>query len=267
MLPYYEKKGTDIHLRNSKALGCAKHLHDHIELAIMLKGRTMAYADDKGGVLCEGHAFIAFPNQVHYFSDDFGAFDNVLFIFPSNKIPAFNKIFSKKIPAQPIVQINLEKIFPIISIALNAKIDNSPYSDTIIENCLSIILAHIFENMKLQNVTKRNINAIQSILLYCSEHYNEDITLEKIAENTHMSKYYISHIFSKEIGISMPEYINSLRIRDAESLLEQGELSITEVAFAVGFNSLRSFNRHFFAQTGKTPRQVKEHDKSTVNNS
>lgn len=262
MLPFYEKKGTDIHLRKSKCLGCAKHLHDHIELAIMLKGRTMAFADDKGGILCESHAFISFPNQVHYFADDFGDFDDVLFIFPPNRIPSFNKIFSKKIPLQPIVKIDLEKLLPVINIALDALDNKGIYHEIIIENCLSVILAHIFENIELEDVKKRNISAIQSILLYCSEHYNEDITLERIAENTHMSKYYISHIFSKEIGISMPEYINTLRIRDAEIMLQKGELSITEVAFAVGFNSLRSFNRHFFAQTGKTPRQIRNADKN-----
>lgn len=262
MLPFYEKKGTDIHFRKSKNLGCAKHLHDHIELAVILKGRTMAFADEKGGVLCEGHAFISFPNQVHYFADEFGDFENVLFIFPPNKLPAFNKIFSKKLPLQPIVEIDLGQILPIINIALAAQSKKSHYHETVIENCLSIILAHIFEKMTLVDVKKRNISAIQSILLYCGEHYNDDITLEKIAENTHMSKYYISHIFSKEIGISMPEYINTLRIRDAESLLKQGEMSITEVAFAVGFNSLRSFNRHFFAQTGKTPRQMRNADKN-----
>lgn len=262
MLPYYEKKGTDIHLRKSKLLGCAKHLHNHIELAIVLKGRTMAFADDKGGVLCESHAFIAFPNQVHYFADDFGDFDHVLFIFPANKIASFNKIFSKKTPVQPIVKIDLEKILPIINIALEAQDKKGKYYETVVENSLSIILAHIFEKMELEDVKKRNMSAIQSILIYCSEHYNEDITLAKIAENTHMSKYYISHIFSKEIGISMSEYINTLRIRDAEILLQKGEMSITDVAFAVGFNSLRSFNRHFFAQTGKTPRQTKNSDKN-----
>ena len=95
MLPFYEKKGTDIHLRKNNHLGCAKHLHSHIELAIILKGRTVAFADDKGGVLCEGHAFISFPNQVHYFTDEFGELDHVLFIFPPNRIPVFNKFFQK----------------------------------------------------------------------------------------------------------------------------------------------------------------------------
>lgn len=262
MLPFYEKKGNDIYLRKNNILTCAKHLHGNVELTVMLSGRTRAFADDKGGILCEGHAFISFPNQVHYFSDDFGKLEHIIFIFPSNKIPAFNKIFSKKLPVQPIVQIDLEKILPVINIALEAQQRKSAYYETIIQNCLSIILAHIFERIELKDVKKRNASAIQSILLYCSEHYNEDISLEKIAENTHMSKYYISHIFSKEIGISMSEYINTLRIRDAEILLKQGEMSITEVAFAVGFNSLRSFNRHFFAQTGRTPRQTKSADKN-----
>lgn len=263
MLPYYEKKGNDIHIRKTTRIGCAKHLHGSVELAIMLNGRTMAYADAKGGILCEGHAFISFPNQVHYFNDAFGNSDHVLMIFPPNKIPAFNKIFSKKLPVNPIIPINSEEILPVINTALQTLKSDSPFAETVKESCLAIILAHIFEKAQLEPVTQRNTSAIQSILLYCSEHYNEDITLEKIAENTHMSKYYISHIFSKEIGISMPEYINTLRIRDAETLLKKGDMSITDVAFAVGFNSLRSFNRHFYALTGKTPRQVKVHDKTT----
>ena len=265
MLPYYEKKGTDMHLRKSTRLDCEKHLHNHIELAIITNGRTKAYADSKGGILCEGHAFIAFPNQVHYFKDEFGALDNVLFIFPPNKIPAFSKIFSKSLPKEPIIPIDLEQILPVINIALNALRNKSTYSETIIENCLGIILAHIFENSELEPVKERNISAIQSILLYCSEHYTEEITLEKIAENTHMSKYYISHIFGKEIGTSLPEYINTMRIRDAEILLKNREMSITDIAFAVGFNSLRSFNRHFFAQTGKTPRQARDTDEEFQN--
>ena len=72
-----------------------------------------------------------------------------------------------------------------------------------------------------------------------------------------MNKYYISHVFNKEIGISLPEYLNTLRIRDATMLLKEGDMSITDIAFAVGFNTLRSFNRRFLDHTGKTPKQVK----------
>ena len=63
--------------------------------------------------------------------------------------------------------------------------------------------------------------------------------------------------FNKEIGISLPEYLNTLRIRDAIMLLKEGTMSITDIAFAVGFNTLRSFNRRFLEHTGKTPKQVK----------
>ena len=77
-----------------------------------------------------------------------------------------------------------------------------------------------------------------------------------------MNKYYISHVFNKEIGISLPEYLNTLRIRDAIMLLKEGTMSITDIAFAVGFNTLRSFNRRFLEHTGKTPKQVKNEYKS-----
>jgi len=39
----------------------------------MIKGQTRAYADNKGGILSAGQAFIAFPNQIHYYTDDCGS--------------------------------------------------------------------------------------------------------------------------------------------------------------------------------------------------
>lgn len=258
--PFYEDRGTEVHCRRRKRLRCNKHIHDHVELVVMTKGKATAYIENNPVILEEGNAFIAFPNQIHYFSDDYGEFDSILFIFPSNLFADFSKIFKTKQPSSPIIPIDMDTLLPILQLTLKEKYNPSNYSDTVIKNCLCIILSNIFRTAELVTIEKRNINALQSVLIYCGEHYTEDITLEKIAENTHMSKYYISHLFSKEIGMSFPEYISTMRIRDAEAMLKNSDLSITEVAFAVGFNSLRSFNRHFYAQTGKTPRQIKKQD-------
>ena len=261
MYPFYEDRGTEVHCRRRKRLMCAKHLHDHIEMVVMLHGKATAYFGNESGILEEGNAFIVFPNQVHYFSDDYGEFESVLFIFPSNLISDFYKTFLSSLPKSPFIPLNMDTLLPVLQIAVKEKYNPGEFSDILIKNCLSIILTHVLRNAELEPIDDRHMSAVQAILRYCGEHYTENVTLDNIAQNTHMSKYYISHLFSKEVGISFPEYINTLRIRDAEKMLKSGDSSITEVAFSVGFNSLRSFNRHFYAQTGKTPRQVKSESK------
>ena len=84
------------------------------------------------------------------------------------------------------------------------------------------------------------------------------MTLDDIAANVHINKYHISHIFNREIGISFTDFINAIRVRKSYELIKKGELSITEIAFQVGFSSLRSFNRQFLALSGCTPREYKK---------
>ncbi len=228
----------------------------------MIRGQTRAYADNKGGVLSAGQAFIAFPNQVHYYTDDLGDYYCLIFIFDPKTMPSFYKKFMKYIPNEPIVDFESHKLSSLYHQIL-CEINNPiEYSKNIIENALGVILSYVFRNIDFIEVDKTHLTALQTVLQYCNDHYTENITLDSIAQNIHMNKYYISHVFNKEIGISLPEYINNLRIRDATMLLKEGNMSITDIAFAVGFNTLRSFNRRFLEHTGKTPKQVKNEYKS-----
>lgn len=68
-----------------------------------------------------------------------------------------------------------------------------------------------------------------------------------------MSPVRFGKAFKAYTGKKLGDYINELRVRDAKQLLEAGEMPISEIAFEVGFESLRSFNRVFYKQTGMTP--------------
>ena len=79
----------------------------------------------------------------------------------------------------------------------------------------------------------------------------------------HLNKYYISHIFNERLNISFTDFINSLRIEHACSLLERGA-NITEVALSSGFSSVRTFNRVFLQTLNTTPRDyLKAKESST----
>ena len=96
-------------------------------------------------------------------------------------------------------------------------------------------------------------DSIKNVLTYCSEHYTEPLTLEILSRELHLNKYYISHIFKERMNIGFSDFVNSLRIEHACNLLEKGS-NITDIAFASGFSSIRTFNRVFVQNTGMTPR-------------
>lgn len=253
MRPIYESRKEDLYFNRFTGLTALKHLHPHIELVLMLEGEGEAYADNRGGMLQAGQAFIAFPNQAHHYADNHGPIRGRIFIFSPELYPSFYAAFCEKQPSNPIVPFDADTILPLLHTMEAEHKNHDRYTRSVVEGGLSIILAHLFRRLELTDIDRRNITAMQAILDYCNLNYTSDITLDDVAENVHRSKYYVSHVFSREIGASFPAYINALRVHDAKKLLERGDMSITDVAYAVGFSSLRSFNRCFLSLTGQNP--------------
>ena len=94
--------------------------------------------------------------------------------------------------------------------------------------------------------------------MFCNENYKTEISLEQVAKNLHISKYYISHLLNDKLNISFSEYINSLRVADAVVMLEEGQYGMSEIAERCGFNTLRTFNRAFSMVYNMPPSQYKK---------
>ena len=92
---------------------------------------------------------------------------------------------------------------------------------------------------------------------YINQNYMYEIPLEKIASIAGYSKYHFSRIFKKYNNVSYIQYINSKRIKAAERLLIDPNLSVTEVAMRAGFASLTTFNRAFKKAKNCTPTEFK----------
>ena len=101
-------------------------------------------------------------------------------------------------------------------------------------------------------------NKVDKIIKYICKHYTEDLTLTSIAEQFYISPFYLSKIFKRSTNLSIVEYINSLRIRQAKELLETTSTKIAEIAEIVGFSSSSHFSRTFKLVTGLSPQQYKK---------
>lgn len=95
------------------------------------------------------------------------------------------------------------------------------------------------------------------VMKYINQNYMYEIPLERIASIAGYSKYHFSRIFKKYNNVSYIQYINSKRIKAAERLLIDPNLSVTEVAMRAGFASLTTFNRAFKKAKNCTPTEFK----------
>ncbi len=82
---------------------------------------------------------------------------------------------------------------------------------------------------------------------------NESLSLNEIARKIRVPARQVSAAVNTLQGMNVPKYVNSYRIRDACRLLEETDIPVTEVIFAVGFTTKSNFNREFHRVTGLSP--------------
>lgn len=93
---------------------------------------------------------------------------------------------------------------------------------------------------------------------YIDLHFKESLTLEQLAEEAHMNKFYLSHTFKKEYGISPINYMISKRIEESKYLLAETDLSLSQISQLLGFSSLSYFSQVFRKTQSVPPMEYRQ---------
>jgi transcriptional regulator GlxA family with amidase domain len=97
---------------------------------------------------------------------------------------------------------------------------------------------------------------IHTILQYIHDHLHERLSLELLAKQIHIHPNYFIRFFKEAVGVSPIQYITTLRVDKAKNLLENPELTIREVAEAVGI-PWSHFSKVFHRKTGQSPSEYR----------
>ncbi len=92
------------------------------------------------------------------------------------------------------------------------------------------------------------------LLLYIEEHFRDKMSLDELSHMFGFNKYNLCKLFSRTMGSTFVEYLNLRRISHAERLISMTDMTIADIAFDAGFNSVQYFNRTFLALRGVSPR-------------
>jgi AraC-like DNA-binding protein len=95
--------------------------------------------------------------------------------------------------------------------------------------------------------------AIEQSIATMWSRYNEPLSLDEIADTAILSKFYFSRVFRSMTGTSPGRFLSAIRLCNAKRLLLETPLSVTEIAYMVGYNSLGTFTSRFTRSVGDSP--------------
>lgn len=255
MKAVYENRVSDYYYRSGDKLACGPHLHYHIELVYIKKGGVIAYVDTERYEMKPGDFLFVPPNKIHYFDDIESHVDCHLFIISPDLVPDLKELLCSETILSSVIQNSnqnsrLEWLMSILSDVnslpeLNREIIMRGYLNAFFGELLNMLPQHIYR-------TDDSLS-MKAIIQYCSQNFTRDLSLSVLEEELHLSKYYISHLFSSKLGIRFNDYINSLRISDACRYLRTTSMSVTDIAVTSGFGTLRTFNRAFRKKMNISP--------------
>lgn len=125
------------------------------------------------------------------------------------------------------------------------------------EKCQNILNYILFEIMNMQKFESKNVHVI-NIIKYIDEHITEKLTLRDIADKFHLSSEYTSCIFKKETGKQLMQYINEQKILIAKKIILKEGMSLTELAFHLGYENYDYFSKTFKKYIGVSPNRFRK---------
>ena len=245
------------------------HWHEELQFTCVIKGKLKIRIDGKDYVLKEGEAVFINRNLLHvtteltedgrYISLNFP--DKLLAFFPGSRmeqdyvypytrgyrLPAV--VLEKENDWQNEVLIRLREILQLL------KYDGTEYQIAVkLTSMWMLFIQHIKQDLvKPTRSYIRKQERIQRMLTYIHEHYMEEIHLKEIAMEASVSVGECCRCFQSMVRKTPNQYLLEYRIEKSKELLRGTQMSVTEVAYAVGFNDSSYFIQCFRKHEGVTP--------------
>lgn len=254
--------------------------HNFCELLYVDRGSITVHAENYSGILSDNQMIIHRPDEVHSLACSDGIAPNVIIIGfkclsdelePFSQNPITLSAEHKKMLSE-IMQEGMNVYAPpydLPNIPEMKKRSEYIYgADQMLKLRLEMFLISLIRDFKNKPSHKDEISSagrVSDIHQYITEHYTEKILLDNICFLFGTNKTSLCRDFKNEYGVTILNYINELKIKEAKSLLRKNKLSVTEISETLGFNSIHYFCRLFKKSTGLSPKEYTKTIRSKLN--
>jgi AraC-like DNA-binding protein len=260
---YQNALGIPISVMKTQNGVFASHWHYDFEAVFVLKGGVTATRNGSLVGLRTGDVFICSGGDIHSYcapSPDFSALVLIFDPFAARKagtlvidLPVRSGVFRPD-PENP-------------GAALSPLLDRMLFEyEHMSAGSVFFLYAYILE---IQGILHRyyskrefpggdadsrpHLHRIRESISYIEQNFAGELALSGMAKAALMSESSFSREFKKITGTGFKEYVNLVRLREVAALMGQGDRGVAAVAYACGFQSVRTFNRVFRAHYGVTP--------------
>jgi two-component system response regulator YesN len=182
------------------------------------------------------------------------------YILPdSDGFEVLKAIREEKIALPAIIMTGYSNEAVVIKALRSAVADyiKKPIKLSYLRKRLSEIFGGEYTNEHTDNVGTKEEFILDGIAAYIEEKYMEDLTLDKISNMACMNRFKFCRAFKERFGKTFTSYLNSIRLKKASELLKNPNLTITEIAFFVGYGSFSQFKRVFKKVYGVSPKEYR----------
>ncbi len=256
------------HYREPKSQGVEVHHHDFYEIYLLLGGAVEYWVEGSLYALEPGDIFLISPMELHRpVVRPEGQYERIVLWINKEFLESLSEgiDLTACFSAHPSGRINMIRPSKTADPSIAARLFDlvKEYSGAEQGNLLAargIFLQFMVELNRiaagtpaLEQQQKRGSALVEQALSYIHAHSGEELSLEGLAGRFYVSKYYLSHAFSRETGVSVYRYIMLKRLLQAKQMLLAG-IAAGEVCYKCGFKDYAGFYRAFKQEYGVSPK-------------
>ncbi|WP_366296346.1 AraC family transcriptional regulator [Paenibacillus sp. AN1007] len=274
----YHDAAELLHIEYDRRIGyysmAADHFHDHYELYYLLSGERIYFIKDRSYRVKAGDLVFVDRNTVHKTLES-GMPDHeriVLYLQP--------ELFAAMAVTSDLAAGLIEPFCwdnPIVRLPIQAaKVTEAIVAEMVKEmrqpdEGSGMLLRHRALELLLHTYRHRHMGRIhtddpdpvlhpkiQVVVRYLNENYRNPLTLPETAGRFRISPHYLSRLFKQTTGFTFSDYLNLLRVKEAQRLLRESEASITDIALLAGFGNFSHFGKMFKRTVQMSPRTYRQ---------
>lgn len=249
-------------IRDESFIMPTKHFHREYEIYYLLDGSRYYFIDNQTYHIHKGTLVIIDSQQIHKTEPADVLFHNRILLefthepfchFFTKLSPVSLDAFFKKYHGILVLDEKGQKTVENLLSAMMKEIKNQHFNyETIAMMKLTELIFYIIRSLSdLNNVLKPKPSdtpkhkIVHDVAHHISTHYVNNISLDYLSENFYINKSYLSRIYKEVTGYTITEFINITRIKAAQALLVNSDLSISHIANQVGYESHTYLERNF----------------------
>lgn len=248
------------------------HIHDHYELYYLLSGERSYFIKDRSYHIIAGDLVFIDRNAVHKTSD-VGIPDHERIVIYLNR-NVLEQLYPEWLPMleepfmwdTPVLRLPLHE-----SSYLTESMGQIKHELVSIQPSSSLVFRHRIVELLLHAYQQRQNNKhlilddetpirrkIADIARYLNDHIAESLPLPEVASRFYISPFYLSRLFKETTGFTYSNYLSLTRVKEAQKLLRETQLPISEIAWQCGFDNFSHFGKTFKKISHLSPRDYRK---------